>query len=470
MAHDVFISHSEKNKTTGDAVCAMLESEGIRCWIAPRDVTPGMEWSECIIDAIEQTRVMVLVFTTDANTSPQIRREVERAVNHGVAILPLRIEDVLPGKALEYFIGNVHWLDALTPPLESHLKQLAAAIKLLLTRLPAREMPTEHQPASQSPEVLRTVPQGAEPDRPVTKPAPPALNAIAPAPEPPVTRPAPAAVETIQLKSEPTSAVDKLVPPLQPPPPSPSRPEVKEPRIEPAESEFPTFLAIGGVSSSKQTENSGTRKFTEWFSTGATVLRARTRISPVLAWGGAAASILVLVAVFAIRFESSSSAGSTPPAVAPPATAQPAIEPETAPTKPKERQSKPESRPAPHVNDLQTRSNSSIQQVQLQPVGEHPLPKATPISAGVAAGMLIYKNEPVYPPIARAARVSGTVVLKTTISKDGSIESLEVLSGPPMLQGAALDAVKTWRYRPFRINGQLVKVETTINVVFTLGG
>src|ERR1035438_640129 len=71
MAHDVFISYSAKNNTTADAVCAMLESNGIRCWIAPRDVVPGMEWGECIIDAIEQSRIMVLVFTAAANDSPQ---------------------------------------------------------------------------------------------------------------------------------------------------------------------------------------------------------------------------------------------------------------------------------------------------------------------------------------------------------------------------------------------------------------
>ena len=134
MAHDVFISHSAKDKATADAVCAMLESNGIRCWIAPRDVLASMEWGEAIIDAIEQCRIMVLVFTANANTSPQIRREVERAVNRGVAILPLRMEDVLPGKSLEYFIGNVHWLDALTPPFEAHLKNLAGTIKILLAR------------------------------------------------------------------------------------------------------------------------------------------------------------------------------------------------------------------------------------------------------------------------------------------------------------------------------------------------
>ena len=84
MAHDVFISHSEKDKTIADAVCAKLEAEGIRCWIAPRDVMPGREWSECIIEAIKQARVMVLVFTSNANDSAQVRKEVERAFNHGV--------------------------------------------------------------------------------------------------------------------------------------------------------------------------------------------------------------------------------------------------------------------------------------------------------------------------------------------------------------------------------------------------
>jgi len=146
MAHDVFISHSVKDKTAADAVCAILESNGIRCWIAPRDVTPSMEWSECIIEAIEQSRIMVLVFTAHANNSHQIRREVERAVNRGVAILPLRIENITPGRALEYFIGNVHWLDALTPPLESHLQNLAGTIKTVLARRETQDAPSPVTP------------------------------------------------------------------------------------------------------------------------------------------------------------------------------------------------------------------------------------------------------------------------------------------------------------------------------------
>jgi protein TonB len=98
------------------------------------------------------------------------------------------------------------------------------------------------------------------------------------------------------------------------------------------------------------------------------------------------------------------------------------------------------------------------------------VPKKVNISAGVAVGMLIQKTQPVYPPIAKAARVSGTVVLQATISKSGMIEGLRVVSGPAMLQQAAMDAVKTWRYKPYLLNNEPVEVETTVNVIFTLGG
>jgi protein TonB len=97
-------------------------------------------------------------------------------------------------------------------------------------------------------------------------------------------------------------------------------------------------------------------------------------------------------------------------------------------------------------------------------------PKKVNISAGVAVGMLVQKTMPVYPPIAKAARVSGTVVLEATISKTGTIENLKVMSGPAMLQQAAIDAVRSWRYRPYLLNNDPVEVETTVNVIFTLGG
>jgi len=132
MALDTFISYSHQDKTAADAACAVLERAGVRCWIAPRDIRPGQEYGHAIIEAIDQCRVMVLIFSANANDSRQIHREIERAVSKGVPIIPLRIEEVVPTRSMEYFLGAIHWLDALTPPLEKHLQQLAEAVKALL--------------------------------------------------------------------------------------------------------------------------------------------------------------------------------------------------------------------------------------------------------------------------------------------------------------------------------------------------
>jgi protein TonB len=86
----------------------------------------------------------------------------------------------------------------------------------------------------------------------------------------------------------------------------------------------------------------------------------------------------------------------------------------------------------------------------------------------VVEGLLVQKTMPVYPAIAKATRTQGTVVLQATISRNGTIENLRVASGPAMLQQAAMDAVRSWRYRPYLLSGEPVEVETTVDVVFKL--
>ena len=102
---------------------ALLEAQGLKCWIAPRDISPSADWAAEIIDAISAARVMLLVFSASSNRSPQVRREVERAVHKGVTVLPFRIEDVLPSKSLEFFLSAQHWLDAFPPPRRGALPQ-----------------------------------------------------------------------------------------------------------------------------------------------------------------------------------------------------------------------------------------------------------------------------------------------------------------------------------------------------------
>lgn len=148
MAHDVFISYSSKDKTIADAVCARLEGRGIRCWIAPRDVHPGLPYAEEIIDGIQSCRVMVLVLSANANASPHIPKEIERAVSRGIPVIPLRVENVTPAKSLDYFISSVHWLDAITPPLDQHLESLASTIRAILPQSPNIVAPHSEVPAA----------------------------------------------------------------------------------------------------------------------------------------------------------------------------------------------------------------------------------------------------------------------------------------------------------------------------------
>ena len=97
-----------------------------------------------------------------------------------------------------------------------------------------------------------------------------------------------------------------------------------------------------------------------------------------------------------------------------------------------------------------------------------PVPASIHLSSKLVEGLLIYKSIPQYPSIAKAARVEGTVILQATIARSGTIENLRVISGSPMLQQAAIDAVRNWRYRPYLLNQQPVEVETTVNVIFKL--
>ncbi len=139
MAHDVFISYSTDDKTVADGACAILESRRVRCWIAPRDVQPGIPYPQSIMEGIRGSRVLVLILSTRSNISKHVMREVERAINCEIPVVPLRIEDVSLSGSMEYLVGSLHWLDALTPPLERHLETLARVILALLPELRADE-------------------------------------------------------------------------------------------------------------------------------------------------------------------------------------------------------------------------------------------------------------------------------------------------------------------------------------------
>jgi adenylate cyclase len=132
MGHDVFLSYSSADKATALAVLAGLENQGICCWIAPRDIPAGSEYGQQIVEAVKTCRIVVVIFSAHANTSPHVRREVERAVSAERIIVPFRIEDITPTGAMEYALSNTHWLDALSGPIETHIATLVTTTRRML--------------------------------------------------------------------------------------------------------------------------------------------------------------------------------------------------------------------------------------------------------------------------------------------------------------------------------------------------
>jgi hypothetical protein len=129
MAHDVFISYSHNDKPIADAICTNLEVAGIRCWIAPRDIAPGLDWPTAISNAISASRLMVLVFTAHSNSSNEVSRELILAANNNIIIIPFKIDNIAPEPGKQYYLARTHWLDAMNPPTKDQIDKLVQYAK-----------------------------------------------------------------------------------------------------------------------------------------------------------------------------------------------------------------------------------------------------------------------------------------------------------------------------------------------------
>src|SRR5947207_5981583 len=129
MKRIVFISHSSEDKAVADGLCTFLEGNGVACWIAPRDVTPGKNYGAAILDAIDECRVFVLILSSHSNKSNQVVREVERAASSDSIIVPFRVENVQPSRNIAFYVSAAHWLDASEKPVEDHFAELLTAIR-----------------------------------------------------------------------------------------------------------------------------------------------------------------------------------------------------------------------------------------------------------------------------------------------------------------------------------------------------
>ncbi|OGN72211.1 MAG: hypothetical protein A2X25_00685 [Chloroflexi bacterium GWB2_49_20] len=135
MTHDVFISYSSKDKPIADGICANLEASGIRCWVAPRDIGPGEEWPRAITNAITKSQVMVLVFSSQSNSSSDVGREIVLAANHKLIIIPFKIENIEPEPGKQYYLAQTHWLEAMNPPTAEQIQKLVERVRAIVPPL-----------------------------------------------------------------------------------------------------------------------------------------------------------------------------------------------------------------------------------------------------------------------------------------------------------------------------------------------
>ena len=134
--YDVFISHSSKDGKLAVALCHFLEARNLRCWMAPRDINAGKDYAEAIIEAIQASKIMVVVFSASTNDSRAVRNEVERAFNHQLFIIPFRTKDIIPAQSFEFFLSSTHWLDAIDGNAEDYFEELYKNCAILLNKEP----------------------------------------------------------------------------------------------------------------------------------------------------------------------------------------------------------------------------------------------------------------------------------------------------------------------------------------------
>ncbi len=170
MPRDVFISHAGDDAGVAVEVCALLEERGLQCWMAPRDVAAGAVWDEAILDAIERSRIFLLILSSNANQSQFVKNEVNRAFSQSKPIVTFRLEEVVPGRSLELYLARHHWTDAFPPPLGARVERLAGSISALLepsgsasvASAPSTAPPTRRTLASRFSSPLRALAKSAQ--------------------------------------------------------------------------------------------------------------------------------------------------------------------------------------------------------------------------------------------------------------------------------------------------------------------
>ena len=220
---DLFISHSHQDVDSARDLRLQLQSAGYTCWVAPDDVTGPVPWAEQILNAIDDCKVMVVLISTAANNSSHVSKEVGLAVERGKALLPIRVEDVMPAGSLQYLLQLVQWIDAFPGPMRDHLEQVR---RFVSATIPAPIPPVADR-VERADQAAATDRGGAAPG-PIRGPAPvinlDEQNAAAAPALPPARTPTPTA-DTVSAGTPSPSLWPSAAP--QPPAQKPPAPSIR---------------------------------------------------------------------------------------------------------------------------------------------------------------------------------------------------------------------------------------------------
>jgi hypothetical protein len=152
VSSHIFISHSSKDQKVARTICTALENRGLKCWVYSRNIQPGQNFQAQIVKAIRAAKIMVLVFTANANSSNEIKKELALASQNNLVVIPVRIEDVIPNEAFAYEFATRQWID-LFEDWESSIARLADLISTSNEGEPSSD-PVKTTPTGDAPGVV----------------------------------------------------------------------------------------------------------------------------------------------------------------------------------------------------------------------------------------------------------------------------------------------------------------------------
>jgi len=130
--YDIFISHSSDDSAIAFILCEAFEEQGVKCWIAPRDIKVGLPYAQSIVEGIENSKALVILFSSNSNSSDGVRKELEIATNSKIPVIPLRIENIFPTKAMKFYIMDNHWMDAINPKSMDDFNRFVVEVKNII--------------------------------------------------------------------------------------------------------------------------------------------------------------------------------------------------------------------------------------------------------------------------------------------------------------------------------------------------